>query len=186
MTNTFKENFDIVIKCLTLIGSAIAFIFTIITWDKQNQIKRADFLENKIKEFQEPSTFIARKILDGYASCDTCNNKSNRISDEEMISKGSTRKNDSTDIKFENLDKTLNEILPSTNISKQRVRQSFDNLLDFFGKIEYYISLKLMTKYEANYFLYYIQRCYKNEAVMNYAKNYGFVLFISLTKRLDL
>jgi hypothetical protein len=186
MKDEAKNLFDARISILTLIGSVIAFAFTIITWKEQNHIKRAEFLEAKITEFQDTTKLIARSILDGYAVCDTCNNTRVNITDQEMIAIGSSRTGDTTDIKLENLGNTLSERLPSINISKQRVRQSFDRLLDFFGKLEYYIGLDLMTKDEVKYFRYYIDKCAKNEAIWSYAKNYEFTLFLDLVKRLKI
>jgi hypothetical protein len=59
---------------------------------------------------------------------------------------------------------------------EQRVRESFDQLLEFFTKLEYYLSLKLISKSELNYFEYYISRCYykANGGVRTFAAAYGY------------
>lgn len=190
MTKASKENFDIWLKILTLIGSIIAFVFTLITWNEQNQTKRADFLENKIKEFDDTSTLIARSILDDFAICDTINAIAINMSAQEMIYIGSSRIKDSTDkvldIQLINIGKTLNRDLPDTSISRQKVRLSFDKLLAFFGKLDYYLKLGLMTKKEVEYFTYYIRKCSDNDEIMKYARNNSFNGFLSLAGSMDL
>jgi hypothetical protein len=59
---------------------------------------------------------------------------------------------------------------------EQRVRESFDQLLEFFTKLEYYLSLKLISRSELNYFEYYISRCYykANGGVRTFAAAYGY------------
>lgn len=183
---TTYEKYEVWIKSLALLGSAIAFIFSIVTWREQVHIKRADFLELKIKEFEDSSMLIAKSLLDSFAICDICNSDSSKLSDREMISIGSSRDGVSSDIKLGNLNEALNEALPSTNFSKQRVRLSFDKLLDFFGKLEYYLSLNLMSKDEVKYFYYYIEKSAKNDAIRTYADKYDFDLFLLLVRRLNL
>lgn len=183
MNAHFKDRFDAWVKVLTLLGSAIAVVFTILSWNRDTDIKRANFLEEKIKEFEDSSTFIARRILDGYGCCTDCNDSLQSIADREMISIGSSREGHPSDITLKNLEEVLCENLPGINISNQKIRQSFDRLLDFFGKLEYYIDLDLLTPKEATYFYYYIERCAKNDAIKAYAGKYGFNLFLSLMKR---
>lgn len=183
MTSLFKDRLDACIKILTLLGSAIAVYFTIITWNRDTDIKRANFLEDKIKEFEDSPTFLARRILDGYSSYTSYNESLQNITDEEMIQIGSSRLGDTSDITLKNLHKVLGENLPSISISNQKIRQSFDRLLDFFGKLEYYIELNLLTKKEAAYFYYYIELCANNKAIKTYAHKYGFDLFLLLSRR---
>src|SRR5207247_792578 len=99
---------------------------------------------------------------------------------------GSSRTGVKRDIKIENINDPLNEILPNSNFSHQRLRQSFDELLDFIGKLEYSLSLGIMTEDEVKYFSYYIEKCAKEEAIMTYARKYNFKSFLSLVKRLNL
>ena len=186
MTNEFKDKFDVWIKVLTLIGSIIAFIFTLITWKEQNYIKRAEFLESKIKEFNDTPTLVARYILDGFATVDTNNAAAMQMTAQQMIDKGSSRIGIATDIKLDSIGKTLNVVLPDTSIARQKVKISFDRLLDFFSKLNWYIDLNLMKKEEAEYFDYYIKQCIENEGVKTYACSYRFKGFFALAKKLNL
>jgi hypothetical protein len=56
------------------------------------------------------------------------------------------------------------------------VRSSFDRLLDFFVKLEYLVSLGLLTYEETYYFHYFTKKAANNKAVVNYAKRYNFPL----------
>lgn len=184
MTRKTKDQLEYLLKFLTLLGSVIAFVFTIQTWRQQTHIKRAEFLEDKIKEFESPSTYLARSILDSFSVSFESNDS---LSDQKLVDIGSSRTDTlGRDIQRSNLDSTLGLELPIIDKTKHRVRRSFDNLLDFFGKLEYYASLKLMRKKEINYFEYYIKKCAENEAVMEYARRYEFKSFLSLLKRMGL
>lgn len=98
-------------------------------------------------------------------------------SDEELIREGSREKKEK-----EVLKSLVKELLRNhtersvTGEGEHRARQSFDDLLDFFTKLDYYLTLKLISKQELNYFLYFIQRCaFKADgAVMKYAETYGY------------
>jgi hypothetical protein len=70
---------------------------------------------------------------------------------------------------------------PVTDQVEQRARQSFDDLLDFFTKLDYYLTPKLISKQELYYFSYYINQCAcKKGAVLEYAKNYGYAALFRL------
>ncbi len=141
---------------------------------KANRIKRAEFLEKLIVEFNESGLFIAKRILDDFW-VNTEGNREN--SDEELIREGSREKKEK-----EVLKSLVKELLRNhtersvTGEGEHRARQSFDDLLDFFTKLDYYLTLKLISKQELNYFLYFIQRCaFKADgAVMKYAETYGY------------
>jgi hypothetical protein len=64
--------------------------------------------------------------------------------------------------------------------------ESFDALLDFFGKLGYLIEVQLMRKEETLYFQYYINKAIKNDAIITYAKIYQFGLFALLIEKLNL
>ena len=141
---------------------------------KANRIKRAEFLEKLIVEFNESRLFIAKRILDDF----WVNPEGSREnSDEELIREGSREKKDKEGLKTLVKKLLRNHTDESvTGEGEHRARQSFDDLLDFYNKLDYYLALKLITKQELNYFLYFIQRCaFKADgAVMQYAETYGY------------
>jgi hypothetical protein len=152
----------------------ISVIMALLEFKKTNRIKRAEFLEKLILEFNSPAMFLAKRILDDFwvepaGSTD--------MTDVELIKLGSQEVKEKDELK-----KLVSDLLRDhakrsvTGSGEQRARQSFDDLLDFFTKLDYYLSLKLISKQELNYFLYYIKRCaFKADgAVMNYAAIYGY------------
>lgn len=182
MNENIKHFYDLLLKLLAIIAAAIGFGFTIVTWREQVHIKRAEFLESRIREFNDSSTYLARAILDNF---EIKAHNTSYLSIQAMIDGGSSGNRDSTDIGLDNLDSVLDQQLPVTLNSEQRIRRSFDELLDFFGKLEYYIKLDLMTEYEMKYFEYYFEKCTRQPAVMKYAQTYEFNLFRDLAKRMN-
>ncbi|HEU4861421.1 MAG TPA: hypothetical protein VFT15_16360 [Chitinophagaceae bacterium] len=99
------------------------------------------------------------------------------MSDADLIKLGSIEKKEKNELR-----QLVNDLLRDhadrsvTGHGEHRARQSFDDLLDFFTKLDYYLALKLISKSELYYFLYYFERCaYKADgAVMRYASTYGY------------
>jgi hypothetical protein len=157
---------------LTLIGVIRGFM----EYVKSNRIKRADFLEKLILEFNDPKMFLAKRILDDFW-IDLEGGPKTEISDDELVKRGSIEKKDP--VVLRDLVKDLlrdHSERSVTGQGEQRARQSFDDILDFFTKLEYYLSLKLISKDELYYFDYYIRRCaFKaSGAVRSYAERYGY------------
>ena len=155
---------------VTLIGLARGLI----EFSKANRIKRAEFLEKLILEFNEPKMFLAKRILDDFWLLTEGNVK---MTNEDLITEGSREGIDDDALKARVKDLLRSHQTRSvTGEGEHRARQSFDDLLDFFTKLDYYLTLKLISKEELNYFLYYVKRCaYKADgAVMSYAETYGY------------
>jgi len=171
-----------------LIGGFVALIGLIrglFEYIKSNRMKRAEFLEALIKEFNDDKMFIAKKLLDDFWIDRASKNPT--ATDKELIENGSKEKN-------ENLNNDFRDILkdhkggPVTIEVDHRVRQSFDDLLDFFTKLEYYLNLKLISKDELLYFRYYLARCsFKADGkVLEYADAYGYPSLFRLLYVLNL
>ena len=65
------------------------------------------------------------------------------------------------------------------------IRASFDELLNYFGKLGYLLDRGLIKKGEIRYFEYYIKRAVKNEAVMRYSRLYEFENFALLLSKME-
>ena len=175
-----KESIFLGIKLVDwawLIGGFITLVGVIrglMEYSRNNRIKRAEFLEKLILEFNDPKMFLAKRILDDFW-IDTEGNE--EIPDAELVKKGSAEKKEREQL-IELVTVLLrdHEERAVTSYGEQQARQSFDDLLDFFTKLDYYLSLKLVSKQELIYFLYYFNRCaYKARgAVMFYAGRYGY------------
>jgi len=156
--------------------AALGFIITYAEYKKSNRIKRAEFLEELIAEFNESKTYIARKLLDDFWFDGKLANPK-EYSDEAFIKGGSgkAKGNLAADLAMVLRDHKGqdNEVIDE---GEQRVRESFDELLEFFTKLEYYLSLKLISKPELYYFEYYINCCYHkaNGGVRIFAAAYGY------------
>jgi hypothetical protein len=131
-------------------------------------------LESLIKDLNHPSSLLARKVLDDF----WINLEGTpEITDETLIAQGSA-----VSIEKEELCKNVKSLLrnhresPVVLHAEQRSRQSFDDLLDFFMKLNYYLEIGLVTKKELLYFKYYLRRCITKAhgAVLGYAYDYGY------------
>lgn len=106
-----------------------------------------------------------------------------KLTDQQIIEKGSLlsieKKHPKDHVKDLLRDHSERSVLLKGG---QRVRKSFDELLDFFEKIEYYLNLKLIAKDELRYFKYYLQHCaFKSEGeVLKYSVKYGFYSLLRL------
>lgn len=141
---------------------------------KNNRIKRAEFLEKLIQEFNEPKLFLAKRLLDDFwVEPDGAES----MSDIKLLKMGSAEKKDAGQLSALFRELLRNHAERSvTGYGEQQSRQSFDDLLDFFTKLDYYLSLQLISKQELIYFLFYFERCaFKADgAVMSYAITYGY------------
>lgn len=173
------DNWEIIVGIIVAVGG---FIMTIIEYKKSNRTKRVEFLEKLASEFNEKKMYIAKKLLDDFWFVEGLSN-AREYSEEMFIEKGSKEKK-------ENFNEELRWVLRDhkitgngvTDSSEHRVRESFDELLDFFTKLDYYLSLKLISKKELGLFEYYIQRCNETAkgGVMIYAKAYGYISLFRL------
>jgi hypothetical protein len=65
------------------------------------------------------------------------------------------------------------------------IRSACDVYLDFLGKLEYLVSIGLISQKELGYFQYFIQKAANSVAVVNYVKIYNFPLHGLLDRRLS-
>ena len=159
-----------------IVIAVLGFAVTFAEYRKSNRMKRAEFLENLIAEFNNEKMYIAKKLLDDFWYNEKVANPAD-ISVKKFIASGSKEKKPGTAAiletvlraHYEDRSEPINEV-------EQRVRESFDELLDFFTKLEYYLSLKLISKPELYYFEYYINCCYHkaNGGVRVFAAAYGY------------
>lgn len=152
----------------------ISLIKGLVEFKKNNQVKRAEFLEKLILEFNDQKMFLAKRILDDFwidLEAET------GTSDTDLVKIGSLEAKDENQLKMLVKDLLRHHSERSViNDNEHRARQSFDDLLDFFTKLDYYLTLKLISKKELTYFIYYFERCARKAdgAVLAYAAKYGF------------
>jgi len=72
-----------------------------------------------------------------------------------------------------------------SDLGEHDIRNSFDSLLDFFGKLGYLMHIKIITEKEMIYFQYYIDRIRNNKWIIFYIKEYEFELFALLLYKLN-
>ena len=135
--------------------TVVSLIKGLIEFSKNNRMKRAEFLEKLISEFNEGKMLLAKKILDDFwidleAEKDA--------TDLDVIKNGSLEVKEKQQLKQLVKDLLRHHSTRSVvNNNEHRARESFDDLLDFFTKLDYYLSLKLISKQELGYFIYFFE-----------------------------
>jgi len=72
------------------------------------------------------------------------------------------------------------------SVLERQIRSSFDYLLEFFSRLEFLISLELLTREEIyKLFSYYVSRANNNLGVRNYVRLYEFPLYGKLADGLN-
>lgn len=163
----------LVITGIGLVGTAIGLLFMYKQYTKGIKTKRAEFLETLTKEFNSSKMLLAKKILDDYW-VDPSGTENQ--TDLKLLIEGAYQERPDELINAE-IGNILRDhrVKPVTSNAEQRIRQSFDDLLDFFTKLDYYLKLELIEKEELNYFKYYIEKCAgKQGSILKYAVTYSF------------
>jgi hypothetical protein len=178
-----------------IIGTVIGlggFAFGIISYFRNELERRKQTIFPLIEEFNtDKKLFIAKSLLDNYsfrrdvlARFPFTNDFDlpDDVSDESYIEKGSTMAEGNESIaEYEN-PTDLRQVLRNhrdrdvTAPEEIAIRMSFDSLLDFFVKLEYLLSLRLIKRSEIEYFEYYINKAVGNAAVVSYMNTYKFPL----------
>jgi hypothetical protein len=126
------SHFDFIVKFFSLIRGFCLFLKDVIEYSNCNKIRKAEFLEKLIAGFDSPSMVMAIRILDGYYY------RSNDPKDIEVESEQEGKMN---------LHKILknHKVIPVTSPFEVEVRDSFCSLLDYFSKLNYYLSNNLIN-----------------------------------------
>lgn len=153
------NTFELIAKILGGAGGLILFFRGYQEYRRSNKIKRAEFLEKLIADFHADGHRIAINLLDDYVYVKT---EDRSLSPAEQMSKSVSLQVLLRDHRKE----------PITEIEAIAVRRSFDQTLDFFTRLSYYLQNNLITPKELIYFRYYIERIRDKKEVRNYISYY--------------
>jgi len=141
--------------------SGVAGLFWgIYEYRETQKTKRKDVLFELVKEFDKSEQMhFAKRILDGFV-----------YNFPESINLGINYFTKS------NLNKILchHNDRDITDINEIDVRDSFSALFDFFDKLGYLYSNKILKQKELRYFEYYVKRARESPGVLNFVKNYDY------------
>lgn len=148
-------------------------IWGIYTYREGQIAKRVEILFPLIREFDTSEEMIlAKEILDA-----------KRIQGKKIDNSS----NDPREYDIRKLDRVLryDESRVFTG-AEEKIRESFDSLLDFFCKMDYLLEIGILKGHEISYFKYYIDRAVKIDALIKYAVAYNFPFHGYLDKKLNL
>jgi hypothetical protein len=171
----------------TISIAVVGTIFGLITYNKNQTLKRQEIILPLIKEFDEyESLRYAKLILDDF----TLNPKQDPEKREYRNIKSEgyySKKNLSIILRYHRTTNTTgieSVDKPVYDQGEQDIRDSFSALLDFFGKLGYLLDIRAITKKEIRYFQYYIEKSKNNDAIIRYARLYEFQMFAVLLHKL--
>ncbi len=154
--------------------AGIAAWFTLFQYMKDERVRRKDTLLPLITEFEDDAhnMNIAKDMLDGFKYPKGYWKIPNVPYDWYQLSqKRIFRKHG-----------IPND--PIRDAGEFEIRNSFDALLDFFGKLGYLLEVKLVKKKELEYFRYYIEKAIDSDSIGLYLSNYEFKLYHYLLAKL--
>jgi|SRR5215216_276525 len=133
---------------------------------KRRITARQQVLFEVIKEFNESDQIKIAKDILGYGNVRKENKKPNWKQPDSYYNKT-------------HLDQILRIIPAATEVEQgeKDIRDSFDSLIVFLGKIGYLLMVGAITRDETLYFRYYIQKIQADPNVRKYAKDYEFPLY---------
>lgn len=155
-----------ILEIITVITAIVGFGMGLITYKNEKALKRKENLFSELEKFDESDDLAnAKAILDDFGI--TIHEKTFHLS---------------------TLDDTLRDHRKRgvSHEGEIEMRESFDSLLDFFGRLEYLIQNKLLDKNkDLSHFEYYIKKAADLKAVRNYIRIYQFPLQGLLDTRLN-
>ena len=148
-------------------------IWGIFTYRDSQKAKRVEVLFPLITEFDTNKDIIlAKEILD-----------EKRISSKK-IDESST---DPLEYDIRKLDRVLRfDESRVFTVAEEKIRASFDSLLDFLCKMDYLKGIGILKEHELDYFKYSIDRAVNIDALIKYAEAYNFPFHGHLDKKLDI
>jgi hypothetical protein len=170
------SNLDLALQIVGILGGiagALGFFWGLYEYRQTQKVKRQQLLFELIETFdnEKHKMYRAKRILDDFTI--TPESPSWHHNESELWYR---QKNLSTMLRDH---KEISILDPGEN----QIRESFDALLDFFGKLEYLVEIGLMTRSELDYFEYFLRKAAENEDVIKYTQIYKFPLYKKIVKR---
>jgi hypothetical protein len=161
------SNLDLILQILGIVGGivgALGFFWGLYEYRQTQKVKRQQLLFELIDTFdnEKHKMYQAKRLLDDFT----------------VPASGGWYHGGNLNIILRNhADK------PIDDPGEIQIRESFDALLDFFGKLEYLVQIGLMTKSELSYFEYFLMKSAENKDVRKYTQIYKFPLYNKLVER---
>jgi hypothetical protein len=144
--------------------AAAGVLWGVYQYRKGQIMTRQKVLFEAIKEFNESKELQIAKDILGYGYV--------------RRPKENKKENDQTDLKtILRYPKKDTPFVPVTDPAEIDIRNSFDALIVFLGKIGYMLMVGVITRNEALYFRYYIGKIQDDDNVRNYTKENQFPLY---------
>jgi hypothetical protein len=154
-------------------------------YTKGQTTTRQKVLFKAIKEFNESKEMQIAKDVLSYGYVRRPKEKKKENDQHQYILTYYSKTNLETILRSPKKDTTMDYVTDPAEID---IRNSFDSLIVFLGKIGYLLGVRAITLDETLYFQYYIHKTHKDkefQAVQEYIDNYDFPLYKILIEELD-
>jgi hypothetical protein len=173
----------IVVTVIPTLAGLFGLFWGTHTYREGQILKRKEIIFALIAEYDESEKMhVAKKILDdGNLNLNEVLGKENSSPPQKSIDRYYNK------LKLKDILRAHNPNLEHSSEfeeGEEAIRDSFDSLLAFFGKLEYLLKIHLIKKQEIFYFQYFIDEAAKNPAVCEYVDRYHFQLDRTLDHRL--
>ena len=156
-----SENFQWVLAILTIASGSFTALWGYLKYNRDQFVKKQAVFLELVKEYDNSKKmYIAKRILDGFEFTfdedkeKFVNQDGGKLSKENMSLILEDKKSRKTPL-------SEGEI---------KIRESFDDLYNFFYKLYYLEKTKMLSQDEMDYFKYFIRQASKIKACMEYVK----------------
>lgn len=145
MTNEMKNLWDVVLNIMTMVGAGIAFWFGLQQWRRGQDWQRAEQMDKFVQEFENDELLrLAATVIDWTR--------------REVVFRGRALVVTNTDSLLALRDHMTMGTKPVFEGEQATLRDAYDALLAFFGRLELAISTKLVDAPPAlQYFRYWLE-----------------------------
>jgi hypothetical protein len=174
---------------ITAIGAVVGLLVAVFTYRQNSKQSQQNFIEAQRTRKLELLKDVIVPLIETYDAAHVMNIATDILDDGPY----QLQKNDPSYYRYKNglIDKKALEITlrdhekDQTSPGEDEVRNSFDELLGFFARLEYTIDLDLVNRDQLNLFNYFIEKAAENPGVTQFVRIYKAPLYGKLDPRLN-
>jgi hypothetical protein len=174
---------------ITAIGAIVGLFIALFTYRQASKQSQQNFIEAQLTRNREQLKDVIVPLIETYDAAHVMNIATDILDDGSY----ELPKKDPSYYRYKNglVDKKALEITlrdhekDQTSPGEDEIRNSFDELLGFFARLEYTMGLDLVKRDQLNLFNYFIEKAADNPGVVQFVRIYKAPLYGKLDPRLN-
>jgi hypothetical protein len=174
---------------ITAVGAVVGILIAALTYRSNSKQAQENFKAAQLTRNQELLKGIIVPLIEAYDSADAADIAIDILDDAPYV----LPRTDAAYSRYKNgiIDKGALQITlrdhekDQTSAGEDKVRNSFDELLAFFARLEYTMALELVKREQLYLFNYFIEKAAQNPGVVNFIQIYKAPLYGNLDSRLN-